>query len=176
MFNKGPKNVEYLDLSENMFTDDIIAGLSVFQKLQCLDLSGSNLSSKGIRNLERNCSLKLSSSETESFIHPVGTKGWAIPLIEKWCDVCRLRRKNRDIKKQNLYYSKKRFLMAKKSISESSSTIQFSPIKLVFIRQTLIEEKVNDKFAYPNVSKSLPEKVTVSYQKAIEEDIFAQYI
>ncbi|GBM79416.1 hypothetical protein AVEN_15660-2 [Araneus ventricosus] len=129
---------------------------------------------KSIHDLERNCSLKLSPSE--STIHPIVTRGWAVPLVEKWHDVCRLRRKNRDIMKLNLYYSKKRFLMAKKSISDSSSKIQLSPVKLVFKRQPLINDNITDKSTYINASKSLPEKVTVSYQKAIEEDIFAQYI
>ncbi|CAL1295545.1 unnamed protein product [Larinioides sclopetarius] len=174
MFGKGPKNVEYLDLSENKFTDEIIAGLAVFQKLQCLDLSGSNISRKGIHNLERNCSLKLSPSE--STIHPIVTRGWAFPLIEKWHNICRLRRKNRDVMKQNLYYSKKRFLMAKKSISDSSSKIQPSPIKLVFKRTAHINNNVTGNSRYPNSSKPPPEKVIVPDKKAIEEDILAQYM
>ncbi|GIY06710.1 leucine-rich repeat-containing protein 42 [Caerostris darwini] len=75
MFNKGPKNLKYLDLSGNMFTDAIVPWLSAFQELECLDLSGSYLSMKGQKDLESYCSLKLCKSESN--IHPVITNGWA---------------------------------------------------------------------------------------------------
>ncbi|GFQ96188.1 uncharacterized protein TNCT_527902 [Trichonephila clavata] len=129
MFGRGPKNIEYLDLSDNAFTDAIIPWLAAFKKLQSLDLSGSNISIKSLHDLEKKCSLKLCNSESN--IHPIITKGWATPLIQRWNDVCKKRRESRNIEKRNMYFSKKRLQMAEESLSNTLNIRTSKSPKLV---------------------------------------------
>ncbi|GFW24334.1 uncharacterized protein TNCV_605822 [Trichonephila clavipes] len=138
MFGIGPKNIEYLDLSDNTFTEAVIPWLTAFKKLQCLDLSGSNISIKSLHVLEKKCSLKLCNSENN--IHPIITKGWAIPLIERWNDVCKKRREARYIKNQSIFFLKKQVKIVNKSLSNTLNIRTSESPKLVLKHVSFFEK------------------------------------
>ncbi|GFT91788.1 leucine-rich repeat-containing protein 42 [Nephila pilipes] len=154
MFDRGPKNIEYLDLSDNALTDAVTPWLATFKKLQCLDLSGSNISIESLQILEKECSLKLCNSENS--MHPIITKGWATPLIHKWINVCKMRRESRNIKKRNLYFPKRRLLLVEESLSNTLNTrISRSPI-LVLKRMPSNVGNYIESDVPVNVTESLP--------------------
>ncbi|PRD22358.1 UNVERIFIED_CONTAM: hypothetical protein NCL1_49294 [Trichonephila clavipes] len=129
---------EQKDFSYNTFTEAVIPWLTAFKKLQCLDLSGSNISIKSLHVLEKKCSLKLCNSENN--IHPIITKGWAIPLIERWNDVCKKRREARYIKNQSIFFLKKQVKIVNKSLSNTLNIRTSESPKLVLKHVSFFEK------------------------------------
>ncbi|XP_035231661.1 leucine-rich repeat-containing protein 42-like isoform X2 [Stegodyphus dumicola] len=168
MFNKGPTQLEYLNLAGNKITDDIVPWLSAFKALQFLNVTDSDITNKGADIIKRKYCMELYSSDCDTTV--IVTKGWASDLIKKWIDICTSRRKNKRIKIQNSFYSKKRSNEAEKALSYN---------KVKTISKIMIFKRVPYKESCVN---PLAPKVTTLFQtpdyykEAIKKEIFSQYL
>ncbi|KAG8181552.1 hypothetical protein JTE90_017304 [Oedothorax gibbosus] len=172
MFNKGCKNIENLDLSENNCSNAVATWLSAFHHLTYLDISGSNITNKGLQEIEKKCSLQLCNVESNA-IHPIVKKGWAAPLIEKWDNFQVSRREARKTREFTSYFKKIRYAVAEEKISAmNSSTKKIPSMKLIFRRKPHIE---SNSINAPHVVTKNPSH-KLDYGTEIEEDIFSQYM
>ncbi|KFM79529.1 hypothetical protein X975_06036, partial [Stegodyphus mimosarum] len=78
--------------------------------------------------------MELYSSDCDTTV--IVTKGWASDLIKKWIDICTSRRKNKKIKIQNSFYSRKRSYEAEEALSYEVKTTS----KIMIFKRVSYEE------------------------------------